>query len=76
MSAGAVTNMAGLIACRAMLGIFEASFGAGAYVYHNTYNIVCIGIGLTTFIVRTISRFSTNAANSPFELHFCWECLH
>ncbi|KAF2193128.1 permease of the major facilitator superfamily [Zopfia rhizophila CBS 207.26] len=30
MCSGAVTNMAGLIACRAFLGIFEAAFGAGA----------------------------------------------
>lgn len=30
MCTGAVRNMAGLIACRALLGIFEASFGAGA----------------------------------------------
>lgn len=27
---GAVQNMAGLVACRALLGIFEAAFGAGA----------------------------------------------
>ncbi|CAI6097213.1 unnamed protein product [Clonostachys chloroleuca] len=27
---GAVTNMAGLVACRCLLGIFEAAFGAGA----------------------------------------------
>lgn len=30
MCTGAVQNHAGLIACRAFLGIFEAAFGAGA----------------------------------------------
>jgi len=30
MCSGAVKNMAGLVACRSLLGIFEAAFGAGA----------------------------------------------
>lgn len=30
MCSGVVTNIAGLIACRSLLGIFEAGFGAGA----------------------------------------------
>jgi MFS family permease len=30
MCSGAVTNMAELVACRCLLGIFEAAFGAGA----------------------------------------------
>jgi MFS family permease len=30
MSAGAVTSLSGLVACRSLLGIFEAAFGAGA----------------------------------------------
>jgi len=33
MCSGSVTNMAGLIVCRCFLGIFEASFGAGAPHY-------------------------------------------
>ena len=32
MCSGAVTKQSHLIACRVFLGIFEASFGAGAYV--------------------------------------------
>jgi MFS family permease len=30
MSSGAVKSLGGLVACRSLLGIFEASFGAGA----------------------------------------------
>lgn len=30
MCSGAVQNMAGLVACRCLLGVFEAAFGAGA----------------------------------------------
>jgi MFS family permease len=30
MSAGAVTSFSSLVACRSLLGIFEAAFGAGA----------------------------------------------
>jgi MFS family permease len=30
MSSGAVTSLGGFIACRSLLGVFEAAFGAGA----------------------------------------------
>lgn len=33
MCSGFVNNMAGLVACRSLLGIFEAGFGAGAPYY-------------------------------------------
>ncbi|KAF7195976.1 MFS transporter prlL [Pseudocercospora fuligena] len=38
MSAGSVHNMAHLIVCRAFLGIFEASFGAGAPYYLSLFH--------------------------------------
>lgn len=48
MSSGAVTSYGGLIACRALLGLFEAAFGAGA-VYFLTlfYNRKELGVRLS-----------------------------
>lgn len=42
MCSGATHKMSHLVACRVFLGIFEASFGAGAYVTQGLLNFVCV----------------------------------
>jgi hypothetical protein len=64
MSAGAVHSMSHLMVARAFLGVFEASFGAGALVnpHHECwFNAYSINTDRTSY------PSSTNATSSPSE---------